>query len=244
MTPTTNARVAGFTFLLYIVAGLFSMFLFNLATRGAEGTAATLAAIARNETLVRLTAVLALLMFVYAVVLGVTLHALTRDQDRDLALFAMCCRVAEGVIAAMSATRTLNLLSVAEAAKGATGADLAAVHALGAQMLAGGWQGSIASACFAIGSTIFACLFLRARTVPAPLTWLGLAASVLLVAAIPYQLAGFFRGPATFYVWMPMLAFELALAAWLIVKGVGPAPASSRRALPMREELAPATWSA
>ena len=32
--------------------------------------------------------------------------------------------------------------------------------------------------------------------------------------------AGFIKGPITGYMWMPMLVFEVALALWLIVKGV------------------------
>jgi hypothetical protein len=83
MTRKTNARLAGFMFLLYIVTGITSMVLFGQATSGAEGTAAKLAGIARHAMLVRLTVVLTLLTFVYAVVLGVTLYALTRDEDRD-----------------------------------------------------------------------------------------------------------------------------------------------------------------
>lgn len=57
--------------------------------------------------------------FVSAVVLAVTLYALTRDEDRDLALLALCCRVSEGVIAAISAVRTLQLLAVAMASTAA-----------------------------------------------------------------------------------------------------------------------------
>ncbi len=41
MTRTTNARLAGFMFLFYIATGVASIVLFNQATSGAEGTAAT-----------------------------------------------------------------------------------------------------------------------------------------------------------------------------------------------------------
>ena len=103
MTRTTNARLAGFMFLFYIAIGITSMVLFHRATGGAEGTAATLASLAQHPTTVRLTAALTLLTFFVAVVLAVTLYALTRDQDCDLAMLALCCRVTEGVIAATSA---------------------------------------------------------------------------------------------------------------------------------------------
>lgn len=225
MTRTTNARLAGLTLLLYIATGIGSMILFNQAARG-EGTAAKLASIAQHATMVRLTVALTLLMFVYAVVLAVTLYALTRDEDHDLAMVALCCRVSEGVVGAVSAVRTLGLVSVASAATGAATPDRAAAHALGALLLQqGGWTGSIAAACFAVGSTLYSYLFLRARSIPVLLAGLGVVASVLLVVAIPLQLVGFLRGPVAYFVWIPMAVFEVALALWLLIKGVA-APAT------------------
>jgi hypothetical protein len=215
-------------FLLYIATGITSMVLFGQATSGAEGPAATLASIAQHVTLVRLTVVLTLLTFVCAVVLAVTLYALTREEDRDLAMIALCCRVSEGVIAAVSAVRTLGLLSVATASTAAAAPDAAAVIALGALLLKmGGWAGLIAATCFAVGSTLYSYLFLRARSIPVPLAWLGVLASALLVVALPLQLAGFLSGPVTWFIWMPMLVFEVALALWLLIKGVA-MPASRR----------------
>lgn len=76
MTRTANARLAGFTFLFYIVAGLTSL------------------ALAGNE---HARSVLGMLTSLCALVLGVTLYALTRDEDPDLALLALGCRVIEAI---------------------------------------------------------------------------------------------------------------------------------------------------
>ena len=226
MTRTTNARLAGSAFLLYIATGLTSMALFNRATGGAEGTAATLASLAQHVTIVRLTVVLTLLMFLCAAGLGVTLWALTRDEDQDLAMFALCCRVSEGVIGAASAVDTLGLLSVATAATGAAAADAAAANALGGVLLEQGGLGvPITAFCFAVGSTLFAWLFLRARTIPVALARLGVFASILLVVLLPAQLAGWIGAPVTLVMWLPMLVFEVGLALWLLIKGVA-APAT------------------
>jgi hypothetical protein len=96
MSRTTNARIAGFTFLFYIAAGVASMVLSGQAT-GPEGTAAKLAGIAQHAPQIRLTVVLGLLSMTSALMLGVTLYSLTRDQDPELALLALTCRVSEGV---------------------------------------------------------------------------------------------------------------------------------------------------
>lgn len=163
----TYARVAGFTFLFYIAAGLTSMAL------GSGAPAAGL---------------LLLLQSLAALVLGVTLYALTRAQEPVLALLALTCRVAEAIQYGESAIY------------------------------------------FAVGSLLFAGLLWRGRLVPPALAQLGLLASALLVVVLPAQLAGLLGGAmswaasTTWLVWLPMLIFEVALALWLLVKGVNVRP--------------------
>ena len=74
MTRATNARIAGFTFLFYIAAGIASLVLAGRA---------------------HATNVLSLLTSFAALVLGVTLYAITREQDPDLAMLGLTCRVIE-----------------------------------------------------------------------------------------------------------------------------------------------------
>ncbi len=74
MTVTTNARIAGLTFLIYFAAGIASLVL--------SGNAPA-------------TALLSLVTSFSALVLGVTLYAITREQDRDLAMVGLACRVIE-----------------------------------------------------------------------------------------------------------------------------------------------------
>ena len=75
-SPLLYARIAGFTFLFYIAAGITSMVL------GSES---------------QWTDLLSLLQSFSALVLGVTLYMLTREQGPALALFALTCRVAEAI---------------------------------------------------------------------------------------------------------------------------------------------------
>jgi uncharacterized protein DUF4386 len=194
------------------------MYLSGQASSGAEGITAKLASIAQHETLMRMTVVLALLEAVSAVALGVALYGLTRDVDHDLAMMALTFRVGEGVINAVSIVKTLALLSIATAAAGATTPD-AAAQALGGVLLKVGVGGASAFL-FSVGSTIYSYLFLRARSIPAWLAWLGVFSSILLVVLQPAQLAGFLNGPVTGFMWMPMLVFEVTLAFWLLIKGV------------------------
>lgn len=163
MTRATNARVAGVTFLVYIAAGIASLALSGRA---------------------HATDVLSLVTSLSALVLGVTLYAITREQDPDLAMLGLVCRVVEAI------------------------------------------PGNQGAFFFAAGSTLFCWLLLRGRMIPVTLAWLGVVASALLAVILPLQRAGLIGGGAnwlssvTWLMWFPMLAFELTLAVWLIVKGV------------------------
>ncbi len=162
MTRATNARTAGVTLLVYIAAGVSGM-------AGVRGALASVA--------------LGFVMCFSALLLGVTLYRLTCDADRDLAMFALTCRVGEGIIG---------------------GADTRVL---------------VSAMFFAVGSTVFAYLFLRGRLIPRALAWIGVGASVLLVVGLPLQLGGLVSGTAAQVMWLPMLAFEVPLAIQLIVKG-------------------------
>jgi hypothetical protein len=216
MTRPTNARIAGFTFLFYIAVGLTGLVLSSKATSG-EGTAAKLASIAQHASGLRLAVVLELLGCFSALVLAVTLYSITRDQDPDLAMLAMTCRVAEGVIGAVSLPRPLGQLWLATAA-GGNAPDPAAANALAAFLLKLPAL-SLGAIFFAVGSTLFSYLLLRGRMIPVALAWLGVIASILAVVVLPLELVGILRGPITQLVWLPMLAFEVPLGLWLLFKG-------------------------
>lgn len=219
MTRSLNARLAGFAFLAYIAVGIGALVVGNGATAGA-GTAAKLANIAQHTADLRLVALLSLASCFAALLLGVTLYSLTRAVDADLALLGLVCRVIEGVPGIAS---TLGLVWLASSVE-AKAFDPALAQAFGAFLLRpGDGSGAIF---FAVASTVFAALFWRGRLVPRALAGLGIVASVLLAIVLPLQLAGWLGGPSswaaslTWLIWLPMLVYEVALAGWLIVKGV------------------------
>ena len=212
------AKLAGFTILFYIVIGLTVETLSSRAT-SAEGTAAILMRIAEHESSVRVTILLELLESFSAVVLAVTLYGITRDESHELAMLALVCRVCEGVLGALGIRHTLGLLSLATAGAGAGSPDAATVKTLGDFLLMPSQSAMISAPFFAVGNMIFAYLLLRGRIVPVRLAGFGVLASVLLVVGVPMQLAGFFTGPMTWYMWLPMLAFLIPLGLWLLIKG-------------------------
>jgi hypothetical protein len=218
VTRRTNARVAGFTFLLYIAVAMTGMILESRAASG-EGAAATLASIAGHASQLRLAFLFELTSCFCALVLAVTLWAITRDQDPDLAMLALTCRVAEGVIGAVSLPEILGRLWLATS-PGADALDPASSAALGAYLLKQPtWSADMSATFFAVGSTLFAYLLLRGRIVPVGLAWLGVLASILAVVCLPLKLVGILGSPIREAMWFPLLVFEVWLALWLIVKG-------------------------
>lgn len=219
MTRKTNSRIAGVTFLVYIAAGLTSLAISSRTVSGA-GIAAKLAGYAEHASDVRVAFILSLLSSFCALVLAVTLYAITRDEDSDLAMLGLVCRVGEGVGGALPVSLSLLWLATVT---GSDAPDTATAHALGRFLQkVGGWQTLTAATLFAVGSTLFSWLLLRGRMIPVGLAWLGVLASILLVVTLPLQLAGFFSGRFFDLVWIPMALFEIVLALWLIIKGAAP----------------------
>jgi hypothetical protein len=215
MTRATNARVAGFTYLFYIGVAFPDMLLESRATAG-NAIADKLANVAQHATDLRIGVVLTLLSGLSALVLGVTLYAITRDEDNDLAMLGLMCRVAEGITGVVGIPSTLGLLWLATAT-GPNAPDPSTAQALAAFQLR--QTPLVGATLFAVGSMLFTRLLLRGRIIPVPLAWLGVIASVLLVVVLPLELAGVLRGAITQLVWLPMAAFEIPLGFWWLFKG-------------------------
>ena len=226
MTRSTNARLAGFGYLSYIVVGILNEVLMYRAT-SAEGTAAKLARIAEYSTDVRLAMILKLAECFSAFVLAVASYGITRDEDNELAMLGLLCRVAEGVLIASLIPNSQGLLWLASVRAGVDVPDAATTNALGGFLLAPG--AAVGAIFFAVGSAIFSYLLLRGRMIPASLAWWGVLSSALLVIGVPLQIAGFLTGALAGYQWVPAIVFVPVFALWLLIKGV---------ATPGRREMA------
>jgi hypothetical protein len=229
MTRTTNARVAGFTYLFYAAIGAcIELLMHHARGAGVGGDAAMLARIGEHATDVRLSILIALLECLSSFVLAVTLYSITRVEDHELAMLGLVCRVAEGLLGSLS--NIPAYLGMLWLAKAGGGPDIPTTNALRAFVLMPGASVLIGSIFFAVGSFIFSFLLLRGRMVPVSIAWLGVFASGLLAVTLPLQLAGFSTGPLTgYYQWLPALVFQVVLALWLLIKGVAP-PATADRA--------------
>ena len=215
MTRQQNARIAGFTFLFYIAIGI-AQAIIGVGAGAGNDTAARLANMGKHAGQVQANALLGLLMAFTALVLGVALYGLTRDEDGELAILALSCRLGEGFLGAVPTLVSLSLLSLAAGGMAAMPSDAAVATLFRIRSLAP----LVSAIFFAAGSTIFSYLLLKGRLIPLALAWLGVVASLLLVIALPLQLVGLLTGAVAQAVWVPMAAFEIPLGIWLLVRGV------------------------
>jgi hypothetical protein len=206
-------------FLLYIVVGVTAMIVEPDA--GSVDVAGKLQHIDAHQAQVRAAMMLGFPTGFIAFALGIGLYGLTRDEDHELALFALICRAAEGIGVVAPTFATLGLLSLA--GRHDQPGSIAVADLL---TRVSGWNFMVSATFFAVGSTIFCWLLLRGRIIPLSLAWLGVIASIVLIVGLPLQLAGLLRGITAQLIWIPMVAFEVPAGVWLLTKG---AAASVRR---------------
>jgi hypothetical protein len=230
MTSTTNARVAGVTYLFYAAIGICIEVLMHQARGGYSG-AAMIARIGQYATNVRLSILITLFECLSSLVLAVTLYGITRHVDRELAMLGLVCRVAEGVLGSINnVPGYLGMLWLAKTAGGTGASDIATTNALRSYLLMPGASVPLGAVFFAVGSLVFSYLLLRGRLVPVSIAWLGVVASGLLAVTLPLQLAGFPTGPLPgYFQWLPALVFQIILALWLIIKGVATGDLNEQR---------------
>jgi hypothetical protein len=218
MTREQNARVAGFTFLFYIVAGICGLAAFNVATRGST-IAAQLASVGARSLPMTLSFTCLLVAILCALILAVTLYRLTREQDVDLARLAMSCRFIEAAINAVPAIALLALIRVATKGESALPEESTRSAIAGLLLGVESLCTPVAATMFAIGSAIYCALLLRGRLAPASLMRLGLIASILLIVIEPLAAVGIIKSFFAAIVWLPMLAFEVPFGIWLLRTG-------------------------
>src|SRR5258708_11821768 len=185
MTRTTNARIAGFTYLFYAAIGICIELLMHRARSVDGDSAAKLARIGEYATNVRLSILIVLLECFSALVLAVTLYGITRVQDHELAMLALVCRVAEGVIGTLNIPNYLGLLWLAKAGGGTGAPDIPTTNALGTFLLMPVPSVPIGTIFFAVGGMVFSWILFRGRMAAVSMPWPVVSASGLLARVIP-----------------------------------------------------------
>lgn len=216
MTLRSEAKIAGFAYLSYIVFAMTGSILFAKATAGND-VSQTLSTLSRMIWTARITVVLDLLQTVCALVLAVTLYKLVKAVNPTLALLAMFFRVGEGLLGSLPLLSKLELMRLAMTHS--VGSANASVYLLLGDEILHRPDNGFSEFCFVVGGFLFACLFLRGRLIPRWLAWIGVITIGVQLVFVPLHIATIVPGSVVNLLWLPILLYEIPLGIWLMAKG-------------------------
>jgi hypothetical protein len=148
----------------------------------------------------------------FTVLLALGLYYAVRPVQAMLALTALACRLTEaglGVVSCVAGFPSVH----PRLANSSLGSTLL-------QLASWGDSTNFAAFIFAVGSTIFFALFLKARSIPRIIAIWGLFSSVLALSACLAHLVWPAFPSMTMWAWMPMLLAETSTGLWLLIKSV------------------------
>lgn len=222
MSPDRRTAVAaGSLFLLTEVAAIAGAFLYRPLLGAADGR------LAQGADTRALLGVLCEVVLVVAVTgTGAALFPVLRRHGEGLALGYAFGRLLEAAVIAIGIVAVLALVTLRRDAGAADGADvaLAAVHdwtfLLGPNIALG------------LNTILLAYLAYRARLVPRLIAVLGLIGGPLICASAVAVMFGAYAqlSAAGAAAALPVFAWELGLAGWLIIRGFGPGSGAASRA--------------
>ena len=217
MTKRTEARVAGYTYLSYIVFAMLSTVLSSKTTVGAD-TSQMLATLRNTIWIARGTVLLDLLQIVCAVVLAVTLYRLSKVVDATLAMIAMGFRFGEGLLSFLPLLGKLELMKLATGSNGLCAENTGCLAV--AREIFNRPDDLFSQFCFVVGGSLFAYLFLAGHLVPRWIAWTGVITIGLQLICVTFYIANILPGRFVNWLWFPIMLYEIPLGVCLIRKGV------------------------
>lgn len=243
------AVIVGAAYLLTDATSIFSEFYARPSIVVAGDAARTAANIMAHPQLFRASAVADVLSVAGVVLLNLALYELLKSVHRSLARLAAFWRLAETAVAGSITASSFLALSLLDNATYASAFSPGELHGLVRLLV--GFQASgylIQIFLFGLGSTTYMYLLVKSRYVPRAIAYLAVTGSAIVACvsfarmAFPTARAAIIEAGEAIPRWVllvlgmlfvPVLAFEMILGSWLLMKGVRtgearPAVAESR----------------
>jgi hypothetical protein len=236
MTPSriepaqrTAAKVAGWSFLVTMAIVVFANYglLDPLIVRG--NAAETARNIIAHETQLRITVVCFVLYSLGVFVLLGALYVILKAVNPGLALIAAIFRFAFALLWLLAALNLLSGLRLLGSASYLQAFEPERLQALSRLYLAANFDAYyVGLPFFGLAATVTGYLFLKSNYIPKGLALFGVIASAwcALCAFVYLVFPGFAKPVNPYWFDSPMAIFELALALWLLIKGLRPDPAN------------------
>ena len=213
-------QISGFLFLFILFTSVLSQFLARDPI-DSEDVPKTLGAVAEGGQKFRLSVVIDLASHVSIIALAGALYLTFSPFNQSLALLGTLWRVGEGTIIAFSELFNIVLLSVSRKFISVEGAEASTLEMMGRTIITaenGGY--TIGLTFFALGSLMYAILFVSTGTVPLALGWWGIIASLLASIGIWMTLINPNMPVALKTItFLPIIPYEIVLGIWLLLRG-------------------------
>ncbi|HEX2680470.1 MAG TPA: DUF4386 domain-containing protein [Candidatus Dormibacteraeota bacterium] len=222
MSPhRTTATVAGVFFVVAAVAAVIGLALYQPLLHDPAAYVSG----SGNDTSIFLGAFFEVLVVVAVIGTAVSLFPVVRRQNEGFAVGYLAGRTVEGVVIAVG---IISLLTAVSLRQGYSATDAAAfVVAVKSLVALHSWTFLFGpNIALGVNTTLLATLMLRSGLVPRLIPIIGLVGGPLIFVSGIAEMFGLYSqvsalGATTA---LPVFAWEMSLAAWLIVKGFRPSP--------------------
>jgi len=216
------AIVAGVFFLITEVTAIAGVLLYGPVL----GSPDFIVSATVDDTGVRAGALLEALLAIAVVGTAVTLYPIIKRQNEGMALGHVAGRLIEATIIAVGAISLLAVVTMRQDLAGTTGAEAANAVTVGQSLVAvHNWTFLFGpKLALGVNTVLLAYLMYRSRLVPRAIAVLGLVGGSLIFASGTAVLFGLYEDLSIpgIAAAAPVLAWELSVAIWMIVKGFRP----------------------
>jgi hypothetical protein len=179
-----------------------------------------------------LGAFMELVLVVTAIGTAIGLFPVLRLYGERIALGHLCFRFLEAVVITIGIVAILSLMTLSQDFVTAAAPDVSAYHVSGTLLQAVyKWTSMLGPLLFlGINTFMYSYLLYKSKLVPRPLAVLGLTGATLVFGYAMLVMFGVaVQGTAPFVILaLPIAAYEMILAGWLIVKGFNPTAIASQ----------------
>ena len=219
-----TAIIAGVFFLITEVTAIAGVLLYGPVL----GSPDFIVSATVDDTGVRAGAFLEVLLAIAVVGTAVTLYPIIKRQNEGMALGHVAGRLIEATIIAVGAISLLAVVTMRHDLAGTTGPEATAAVTVGQSLVAvHNWTFLFGpKLALGVNTLLLAYLMYRSRLVPRAIAVLGLVGGSLIFASGTAVLFGLYEDLSVPGVAAaaPVLAWELSVATWMIVKGFQPSP--------------------
>jgi hypothetical protein len=218
-TETKNARIVGVLFILAAVTAIVGLALYGPVLHDADyilnGSA--------NNTQVIWGAFLEIILAFSLVGIAMTMFPILKRYSESLAIGYVCFRLLESTIIIVGIMSLLSILTLGHEPERATAANASSYLVAGKLLIALHDWTFLFGPNVALGPSTLMMSFIlyRSRLVPRAIAVLGLVGGPLIFTSAMLVMFGLFLQTSVpgIILSLPVFAYEMSLAIWLIVKG-------------------------